>query len=60
LRGSGIGRQLIAAAERWAIKHGLTEIASDAELENEASIRAHEALGFHVTFRLVHFLKRCG
>jgi aminoglycoside 6'-N-acetyltransferase I len=60
LRGSGIGRQLIAAAERWAVERGLTELASDAELENEASIRAHEALGFHVTFRLVHFLKRCG
>jgi aminoglycoside 6'-N-acetyltransferase I len=60
LRGSGIGRELIAAAERWTVERGLTEIASDAELENENSIRAHKALGFQETFRLVHFLKRIG
>src|SRR6478609_7429532 len=60
LRGSGIGRELIAAAERWTVERGLTEIASDAELENENSIRAHKALGFQETFRLAHFLKRIG
>jgi aminoglycoside 6'-N-acetyltransferase I len=49
---------LIAAAEKWTRERGLTEIASDAELENETSIRAHKALGFQETFRLVHFLKR--
>lgn len=59
LRSTGIGRELIAAAERWTVERGLVEIASDAELENENSIRAHKALGFHETFRLVHFLKRC-
>jgi aminoglycoside 6'-N-acetyltransferase I len=58
LRGSGIGRELIAAAERWTLEQGLSEIASDAELDNEHSIRAHKALGFKETFRLVHFLKR--
>ena len=58
LRGSGVGRELIAAAERWTLERGLGEIASDAELENEQSIRAHHALGFIETFRLVHFLKR--
>jgi aminoglycoside 6'-N-acetyltransferase I len=57
LRGCGIGRQLMARAEQWASACGLTELASDAELENEQSIRAHQSLGFRETFRLVHFLK---
>jgi aminoglycoside 6'-N-acetyltransferase I len=57
LRGAGVGRQLIAAAEQWTLARGLTEIASDAELDNDASIRAHHAVGFRETFRLVHFLK---
>jgi aminoglycoside 6'-N-acetyltransferase I len=57
LRGHGVGRQLIAAAETWAKSKGLTELASDAELPNEDSIRAHYALGFKETFRLVHFIK---
>jgi aminoglycoside 6'-N-acetyltransferase I len=57
LRGNGVGRQLIVAAERWISARGLTEIASDAELENAESILAHHALGFRETFRLVHFLK---
>lgn len=58
LRGQGIGAQLIKAAEEWTRSLGLTELASDAELENESSIAAHKALGFHETFRLVHFLKK--
>ena len=58
LRGRGIGRELAVAAENWTREQGLSEIASDAEIENEKSIRAHAALGFRETFRLVHFLKR--
>ncbi|MGH2566965.1 MAG: GNAT family N-acetyltransferase [Bacteroidota bacterium] len=57
LRGSSIGRQLVEAGEQWTRERGLTEIASDAELENASSISAHKALGFRETFRLVHFLK---
>ena len=57
LRGRGVGRQLVAAAEAWALSRGLTEMASDAEIENEGSIRAHHALGFRETFRVVQFLK---
>jgi aminoglycoside 6'-N-acetyltransferase I len=56
-RGAGWGRRLIAAAEAWAARRGLTELASDAELANPAGIRAHRALGFRETFRLVCFLK---
>jgi iduronate 2-sulfatase len=57
-RGQGLGRELIAAAERWAAKQGFSELASDAELENEPSIRAHASLGFRETGRTVHFIKR--
>jgi len=46
LRGHRIGRQLIEAAEQWAIERGLTEIASDCELENISALAAHQALGF--------------
>ena len=58
LRGKGIGRQLVEAGEQWTRERGLTETASDAELENEHSLSAHKALGFKETFRLVHFLKQ--
>lgn len=57
LRGKGIGRTLIARAEAWAKQMGFTELASDAKIQNERSIRAHGALGFRETFRLVHFVK---
>ena len=57
-RGSGVGRALVRAAESWARTRGLTEFGSDTWLDNEASIQAHQALGFAVTERLVCFLKR--
>lgn len=60
LRSRGVGRRLMDAAERWMVERGLTELGSDVELDNEGSLRAHAALGFEETFRLVHFLKRVG
>jgi aminoglycoside 6'-N-acetyltransferase I len=45
-RGRGVGRALMRAAEDWGRARGCEEIASDAEIENEASARAHAALGF--------------
>jgi aminoglycoside 6'-N-acetyltransferase I len=58
LRGAGWGRRLVAAAEAWTAARGLTELASDAELDNPAGIRAHHAVGFCETFRLVNFIKK--
>lgn len=58
LRGQGLGRRLVAAAEDWAISHGLSELASDAELNSEAAVEAHVSCGFSETCRAVHFIKR--
>ncbi len=57
-RGRGVGRALVQAAEGWARALGFTELASDAELSNEASQRAHAGCGFEETERLVKFRKR--
>lgn len=56
-RGHGIGRKLVDAAEAWAARRGATEFASDAELDNDASIAAHGALGFSEVERIVCFRK---
>ncbi len=45
-RGRGVGRQLVAAAERWARSQGCREFASDTESDNADSASAHRALGF--------------
>ena len=59
-RGRGVGRQLIRAAEEWALARGLRELASDAELGNKSSIDAHASCGFTETCRAVHFIKSIG
>jgi len=56
-RGRGIGRALMTSAEAWARARGFTELASDAELDNEGSLRAHTGCGFVETERLVKFRK---
>ena len=56
-RRRGVGRALVAAAELWARGHGFREFASDAELENHASQKAHVAIGFREVERLVLYLK---
>lgn len=45
-RRRGVGAQLIAAAENWAREQGCIEMASDTQLDNELSLRAHERLGY--------------
>ena len=53
----GVGRRLIAAAEDWARFHGCQEMASDTWIDHELSQRAHDALGYEVVDRCVHFRK---
>ena len=56
-RGRGIGRRLIEAAEAWSRAHGFSELASDTDVDNTASLRAHEACGFAEVERLIKFRK---
>lgn len=56
-RRSGIARELVAAAERWALSMGCTELACDARIENTSSHAMHAALGFVETERVVFFKK---
>ncbi len=57
-RGRGIGRALMQAAEDWSRAGGYTDIASDAVLDNTASLAAHRALGFRAVQRVQFFAKR--
>jgi aminoglycoside 6'-N-acetyltransferase I len=57
-RRKGVARQLFDAIGDWARARGCRELASDALLENVASQRAHAALGFRETERVVYFVKR--
>ncbi len=56
-RGRGIGRALMHAGESWARERGFTEIASDTEVHNEASLAAHVRCGFEETERLIKLRK---
>jgi aminoglycoside 6'-N-acetyltransferase I len=56
-RGRGIGRGLMRAAEEWARAQGFRELASDTEVENGASLLAHQACGFEEVERLIKFRK---
>ncbi len=56
-RARGIGKALMQIAETWARDGGFTELASDALLDNDASLRAHLRCGFAVTQRMVMFRK---
>ena len=57
MRGRGVGRALIDAAEAFARASGHREIASDAELENAGGIAAHGAVGYEEVERTVCFRK---
>ena len=59
-RRRGVGRALIAAAEAWARAQGCSELASDAELNNESSAAAHVASGFVETGLVRCFRKELG
>ena len=56
-RRRGIAKKLLAAAEDWARSQDCIEMASDTWIDNEVSQRAHEALGYEVVDRCVHYRK---
>ncbi len=57
-RQQGVGAGLVKAAEEWARAQGCKEMASDTWVDHELSQRAHEALGFEVVDRCVHYRKK--
>jgi aminoglycoside 6'-N-acetyltransferase I len=56
-REQGIGSALMRSAEAWARTQGCREMASDTWIDDERSIRSHQALGFEIVDRYVHFPK---
>ena len=42
IRRRTLGTRLVQAAEAWARRHGLQEMASDTQIENAVSIQAHQ------------------
>ena len=56
-RQRGVGKMLIAQAEAWARSHKCVEMGSDALIDNDVSQRAHQALGYEVVDRCVHYRK---
>ena len=56
-RRQGIGKSLVTAAEEWARGQGCREMASDTLIENRSSQKAHQALGYAVVDRCVHYRK---
>jgi aminoglycoside 6'-N-acetyltransferase I len=53
-----IAARLLAAAEEWSRNEGCREMASDTWTDNLDSQRVHEALGFEVVDRCVHYRKQ--
>jgi aminoglycoside 6'-N-acetyltransferase I len=52
-----LGTRLVRAAEEWARNLSCKEMASDAWLDALDSQKAHEALGYEVVDRCVHYRK---
>lgn len=57
LRGKGTGQQLVEAVETWARERDLSELASDALLENIDGHRAHLGTGFIEVERAIRYRK---
>ena len=57
-RRQGVGAALVAAAEQWSRDQGCIEMASDTWHDAEVSQRAHQALGYEIVARNVHFRKK--
>lgn len=46
LRNQGVGKGLVKFVEEWLKGNNIVELASDAEILNESSHKAHKAVGF--------------
>ena len=57
-RRQGIGRRLVEAVADWGRARGMTELGSDAHLDNLQSRLSHALWGFEETKRVVMFRRR--
>lgn len=57
-RRQGISSEFVRMVEEWARERGITELASDAELENAVSHQFHKKNGFREVKRTVSYIKR--
>jgi aminoglycoside 6'-N-acetyltransferase I len=57
-RGTGVGRMLVEAGERWGRMMGCRHYASDADLNNNESIKFHKKVGFDEANRIVCFTRK--
>lgn len=57
-RRSGIGTTLVRAAEEWGRALNCKEIASDTWSDERNALEAHEAQGFEIVDRCIHFRKQ--
>ena len=57
-RHRGFAKALVDACERWAVRKGCTEFASDCELDNMDSYAMHLKLGFTEANRIICFTKK--
>ncbi|WP_035353429.1 GNAT family N-acetyltransferase [Edaphobacter aggregans] len=56
-RRKGMGGALLRAAENWARSLGCKEMASDTWSDERNSLKAHQAQGFEIVDRCIHFRK---
>jgi len=56
-RRQNVGRMLVEFAENWARRQGCEEMASDCDLANEVSLKAHTQVGYEEMSRSIHFKK---
>jgi len=56
-RRQAIGAALVRSGEQWAWSQGCSEIASDAQIDNAASIELHKRMGYTEVERQVCFIK---
>ncbi|WP_171943887.1 GNAT family N-acetyltransferase [Streptococcus suis] len=56
-RGQGIAEELLHFAEGWAKSRGISQLGSDAELDNLLSQKFHIKHGFREVSRTVHYVR---
>lgn len=54
-RGKGRGKATMELIKRWCLEHGLSELATDAELTNTRAHAFYEQLGFEEVDRVVQY-----